>query len=469
MFSARLLFSPAKPDCGRGMRLRLNLKQRLLLLITAAMTALCAAGGAYIVTRAKNDTRSEMRSATDLVQRYLLARLELASVITRRDSDALPALDLVGLRSVRHVKVTLYSAAGVVVETSVEAALQRRHAPTLFAQLIERSGEDWTDTRIPVVLAGVRVGEVVIHPDASYETDEIWNVARGLLGLLLMFYLVSMALIWWAAARALQPLALVRSALQRLGAGHLDERLPAFSLPELASVSGEFNRMADTLQNSAVENQRLTRQLIRAQEDERARIARELHDEIGQCVTAIHADAVAIERGAARDSATAIVAAAAQIKTLLRGMLQRLQPAALDELGLGVALRELIAGFRQRHADVRCELRLAAGVSDLRGDVAIAAYRVVQESLTNIARHAQAGTVDIQLGMVAARPELMIRIADDGIGFDTGVRSGGFGLAGMRERVRSLGGVLTIESRPDDGTRIVATLPVQILSVTEQP
>ena len=448
------------------MRFRLNLKQRLMLLITASMTVLCTAGGVYIVARAKDDIRGEMRSANDLVQRYLNARIELADVLSRRNSEILPRLDLAQLSGVRHVRVDLYTSGGTLVETSGGDEVVEPHAPTLFGRLVQRPANAIADTRMPVVLAGVRVGEIVIHPDASYETDEIWNVASGLLGLLLAFYLATMALVWWAVARALRPLTHVRDALQRLGAGRLDERLPTFGLPELAGVGGEFNRMASTLEHSAAENRRLARQLIAAQEDERERIARELHDEIGQCITAIHADAAAIQhdetrdRDAARESATAIIGAAAQIKVLLRGMLQRLRPAALTELGLGAALREQVAGFRQRHPEMLCELRIASGATDLRGETAVAAYRIAQESLTNIARHAQARSIhiDVDVENGDSQPRLVIRIADDGVGFEPTQRQQGFGLAGMRERALALGGTLTIDTAT--GTCIVASLPL---------
>lgn len=448
-------------------RWRPSLKQRLMLLFTASMTALCAAGGVYIVARAKDDIRGETRSAIDLVQRYLSARIELADVLSQRNGFVLPRLDLSQLRDVRHVRVNLYAVDGTLAETSAaDRAGAEPRVPAPFARLVQRRGAAGADTHMPVVLAGVRVGEIVIHPDASYETGEIWNVASGLLGLLLAFYLATMALVWWAVARALRPLALVRGALQRLGAGRLDERLPTFGLPELAGLGGEFNRMAGTLEHSAAENRRLARQLIAAQEDERERIARELHDEIGQCITAIHADAAAIERGeirdraAARESAAAILSAAAQIKALLRAMLRRLRPAALAELGFGAALRELAAGFGQRHPEIACELRVGAGAADLRGETAVAAYRIVQESLTNVARHARAGSVriDADIDNGAAEPRLSIRVADDGVGFEPARRGDGFGLAGMRERALALGGWLTIDG--GDGARIAASLPL---------
>ncbi|HEY8012119.1 MAG TPA: HAMP domain-containing sensor histidine kinase [Rudaea sp.] len=464
-------------------RWRLSLKQRLLLLITVLMALLCVAGGVYIVARAQNDIRGEMHSATDLIERYLGAQLAVSEVAWRQNNDLLPRLELAQLRDVHHVQVSFYTNAGALAETSVDPRAKKLRAPRWFAWLVQRSFVPIPDSTQAVAFDGVRIGDIVIHPDPTYEMDEIWNVTRGLLGLLLVFFVLANALIWWAVVRAMRPIERVRDALQQLGSGNLHMRLPPFDLPELAGVSNEFNRMADRLEHSTAENLRLNQRLIQTQEDERARIAHELHDEIGQCITAIHADAAAIQRAApgsdavadrndvgpdaARESAAAIVEAATQIKNLLRSMLQRLRPAALGELGLGAALTELVGSFRQRNADAACQFHIGSEVEGLDGDVAKTVYRLIQEGLTNITRHARAKNVGIdvraaamtQSGKVDTAQALRVTLTDDGAGFDSGVQTSGFGLLGMRERVQALGGELRIDSRPGAGTRIVAKLP----------
>jgi two-component system sensor histidine kinase UhpB len=450
--------------------MRLSLQQRLLLLITALMALLCVAGGIYIVRRAQNDIRGEVRSATSLVERYLRAKLAVAEMEWRQNNDLLPQLELARLRDVRHIQVSFYTRAGALAESSADAQAPAAQAPRWFAWLVQHSFRPIEDSATPVAFDGVHIGDIVIHPDPSFEMAEIWNVARGLLGLLLTFFVVVNALVWWAVVRAMRPLARAREALQRLGAGDLQTRLPAFALPELAGLSRDFNRMADTLERSLTENRHLTRQLLKAQDDERTRIAHELHDELGQCVTAIHADAVAIrqadEASAARESAAAIADAATQIKTLLRGMLQRLRPAALDTIGLGAALSDLVASFRQRHTAVVCRLRIDPAATDLKDDAAMAVYRLVQEGLTNVARHAHATHVEVDVAMDTTRQSadagtasLRVALSDDGVGFDPEPAAPGWGLIGMRERVRGLGGEVRIESAIGKGTRILAQVP----------
>ena len=174
---------------------------------------------------------------------------------------------------------------------------------------------------------------------------------------MLLFVTVN-AVMYWVMIRALRPVDRILSALSEMRGGNLQTRLPRFSLPELTQISDEFNRMADTLERSVQRNQRLSRQLIQVQEDEQQRLARELHDELGQCLSAIHADAVAILRHGeqkyppVRESAAAIVDVTRRIMSTVRTMLQRLRPETLDVLGLREALRELMNTWRQRSPEV---------------------------------------------------------------------------------------------------------------------
>ncbi len=167
--------------------LRLSLKQRLLLLITALMALLCVAGGIYIVTRAQSDIRGEVHSATDLIQRYLRAQLDVSEMAWRQNNDILPQLELAQLRDVHHVQVSFYTNAGALAETSIDPHAPKPRAPRWFAWLVQRSFVPIPDSTQAVAFDGVHMGDIVIHPDPTYEMDEIWNVTRGLLRLLLGF------------------------------------------------------------------------------------------------------------------------------------------------------------------------------------------------------------------------------------------------------------------------------------------
>jgi len=217
-------------------------------------------------------------------------------------------------------------------------------------------------------------------------------------------------------------------------------------------------RLADTLE----ENRRLSLSHIQVQEHERKQLARELHDELGQHLNAIKIDAVSIRdwsdgrMGDVHDSARAIVEVTDHVHGIVRDMLHRLRPVGLDELGLSGALEHLVQNWRVRNPGTHVELSIGADVDHLPERENITLYRIVQESLNNVARHARAAHVTIDLSRAAQGMDLTI--SDDGSGASHWTGSAGLGLVGMRERVEALGGTLNIESASGRGFRVRATV-----------
>lgn len=212
------------------------------------------------------------------------------------------------------------------------------------------------------------------------------------------------------------------------------------------------------------QNRELAQRLMRAQENERCALARELHDEVGQNCTAIRAEASYIMHAGAHDAAVVgaagrIAGASERLYTLVRDMLQRLRPPVLDSLGLEPALQELCESW-ERQSGVACAFFPRVPTDGLDDATCIAVFRLVQEGLTNVARHAGADQVRIDLRLGADGAGLALRIEDNGRGMDgAATRRGGFGLLGMRERVAGLTGSMEITSAPGRGMRIDVTLP----------
>lgn len=202
-------------------------------------------------------------------------------------------------------------------------------------------------------------------------------------------------------------------------------------------------------------------------EEERTRIARELHDELGQALTALRFD-IGWLRGKTTSLGTPVterVAAALgvveQSIVSLRRISEDLRPAMLDSLGLAAAVEHHVTQFTQRNG-IPCRLRMNREEFELEGNLATAVFRIVQEALTNIARHAEAGAVRIDIEQTDGDAGgIHLVIEDDGCGFDVASRTTRFGLLGMRERITMLGGTLDIDSQSGQGTRITAWLPLQ--------
>jgi len=211
-------------------------------------------------------------------------------------------------------------------------------------------------------------------------------------------------------------------------------------------------------------NRELARQLIAVQESERLALARELHDELGQRCSAILIETACLRRCAADDRAALLGAAARadmaaqSLYQLVGGMLRRLRPANLDALGLVAALQELCESWEER-GGVACVFHREDLGAALPERINIAVYRVAQEALTNVTRHAHANQVRLALARDAA-DQLCLTIADDGRGMDLAQATRGLGLLGASERAAALGGELHVESAPGAGVRLVLRVPL---------
>ncbi|APR87882.1 Sensory box histidine kinase [Minicystis rosea] len=238
-------------------------------------------------------------------------------------------------------------------------------------------------------------------------------------------------------------------------------RLLAQQGEELRSLS---DRLEERVQEKTAELRALAAHLETARESERAHIARELHDELGQELTAARYTMAYVRPRYARDPHSigadleAIDEQLARTAAVTRAIMMDLRPRVLDDLGL-VAAVEWLARRAEDRMGLSCDLDLPPDRDlDLDPRLVIAAFRIVQESLTNAGRHAQAARVELTLRCDDAR--LLISVGDDGVGFEPHLARGGYGLIGMRERVRALHGELSIESAPGQGTRVLARLPL---------
>jgi signal transduction histidine kinase len=273
-------------------------------------------------------------------------------------------------------------------------------------------------------------------------------------------------------------LGVLAEAAEQVREGNYSVVVPTEADDEVGRTAAAFNRMVgeisdrtqrlqqaeETSRGLLAENRQLVHTSLEVQEEERRHLARELHDELGQCITAIQADAESI-RDLARGcdqrvttSAGAIMDVSSRIYHVVHSMMQRLRPGVLDDLGLVVALRESIDDWQERNPDIRCSFETSGELDGLGERVNITVYRIIQECLTNITRHARASRAGIRL---ARSPRLLqLQVRDDGQGARLPVQGGGLGLIGMRERVEALGGNFRLATAPGEGLEITITIPL---------
>ncbi len=273
-------------------------------------------------------------------------------------------------------------------------------------------------------------------------------------------------------------LGILAAAAQEVGKGDYTIKIPVEAADEVGRTASAFNYMVTEVSNRTrqleaaeaqsrtllAENRNLVHTSLNVQEEERKYLARELHDELGQCITAIQADAESIH-DLSRDgdtriktSASAILDVSSRIYEVVHSMMQRLRPGILDDLGLVEALKDAIDAWQERNPDIHCLFNVSGDLASLGERINITVYRIVQECLTNITKHAQAENVTIALSRTTDR--LLLDIKDDGQGMDVTLPRSGLGLIGMRERVESLGGEFSLDAREGEGLSIMISVPL---------
>ena len=353
-------------------------------------------------------------------------------------------------RELRHVRVSLVDDTGALLATS---RTDEPQVGSITKALLSSSGAAATLV-YPVSYHAIPLGELRVSSNPMSEFAEIEQRVGEDLALLALTLLALSAAIYWMVRRGLQPIAQVQTALANLQAGHLETRLPRFRLKDVDDISLRFNQCAAAMEAAAAQRRDLTRRVIEAEEEERKRLARELHDELGQSLTAIKVDAAYIVREAAHssakivDSARSIERLSSNIMELIRSMLARLRPYGLETVGLRETLQDLVNGWQVRVADrFRCSLEITGDVDSLASDLNMTLYRLIQECLSNAVKHSRARKIHFRLALQENR--VMLEVTESQATGDAAqVKASGTGLLGMRERVQAHGGELTLDLNP---------------------
>jgi two-component system sensor histidine kinase UhpB len=445
-----------------------------------------AAAGGVVVYNAHKATAVEVASSMEVAEqtvRRTADQLAQKGGSDGRESLPLPALEslALSLRHLRHVRISVADGGGhpVSVQPADPEGTRggRSGAPGWFAALVRL---DRISQEVPVTLEGRHIATVLVTSRPDDEIAEVWQDVSHLAGVVLVANVIVIGLFYLALGRVLGPLRSVAAGLQELELGRFGYRLPRPQVRELGDIVDRFNALAGALESARGENARLNRRLVTAQDDERREIATELHDELGACLFGLRANVLSVQRLAQslppglaepiRLRAATLVEVSERIQSTNRRVLRRLRPMALGHAALADVIADLVAEFERNAPDHTLTLdigRLRRGYGDC---IDLTVYRCVQEGLTNAMRHAVASTVAVRLDEVTASPArldgssgpvaLRLLVSDDGGGLVPGALPG-LGLTGMERRVRALGGVFAVTSRPGGGTRLDITIPVE--------
>jgi two-component system sensor histidine kinase UhpB len=352
----------------------------------------------------------------------------------------------------RHVRVTLVGEGRILAVSRLAAA---DPVPGWYQRLLEIPVQQRIDTA--PALGGRRL---LVATDAHNEIGEAWVQFRDGATILGLFSLLVLGVLHLVMTRLAAPLRTLNTGFEAVGSGDYATRLRPSGPREISSLAAAFNRMTERLRGLEDANRRLTGQMLAIQEEERADLARDLHDEMGPFLFAMRVDAEAIERagqGVIAERARAMGEAISHIQRHVRLILKQLRPEGLAETGLAVAIANLTTFWQRHHDGIAIHLAIDAAKSGFGAEADAAIYRLVQEGLTNAARHGAARQVWISI--FADTGAIRVTVEDDGTGISDHASSDGLGLKGMRERISALSGSLVLGARLGGGTRLTADIP----------
>jgi len=450
----------------RAMTLRLKIN-----LIVGTLTVLFMAAVIALQLRGMHDSVREEVEAANRVAAQLLNR-----TAWRYAAQGAPAMlaFLQGMGRIRSNDVQLFDAADQELYRSPPSPYKAgRDAPQWFARLIAPQAS--------LLTIEFPDGRLVVRANASRAVLDAWDDLLQLLLIAAALLLLVNALVFWLVGRAVRPLGQIAMALNQVQAGRFDVSLPPLPGREAATIGAAFNRMVGDLQahidteRRAVraemqlsDSRELTRWIDQHVEQERRLIARELHDELGQSVTAMRSLALSIvQRVGASDlqaeqAARAIAEESSRLYDAMHGIIPRLTPLVLDNFGLAEALHDLVLRTRRSQPQVVIDLQVDLSGVALPADVALTLYRAAQEGFTNALRHGQARHLWLQVTHQMHTVSLGLR--DDGSGLPPGglPNSGHYGLRWLAERVQGLQGTLHIEPNTPQGVWLRVSVPLSL-------
>jgi signal transduction histidine kinase len=443
----------------------MDLKWLLVRRVTLVALACLFVGSAFAIWQTNREAKRQNIELADSVGRQLELQLALRTPF--------PDWDLVTSYALRPGQCVQLLSPGSTVKRSSCVGINTAavSTPHWFSEAYHALVGGTAAFGRDVTYRGITEGRIRTSFEPLATASAAWLTIAPLIGLSTALIGALCLVAYFVIDRALRPTRQILSGLNLLTAGDLSFRLPVFRLRELTRISEGLNTLASALGKATKERAEFARRLVDAQEEERRHIARELHDEVAQKLSALSALAVCVRTSAQLGDTTLVREAgdlekmASDLMVMLRRTLTHLRPQEIDDLGLLASLDGLVA----EHNDIACgrtrySLVTRGDIEQLRPETSAHVYRIVQEALNNAAKHAQARNIEVVLDRldIAGSEKIGLSVIDDGCGQEKTARQSahvGVGLIGMRERVLALSGDFTAGPLPDGGFGLRVEFP----------
>ena len=428
----------------------MSLKSQLLIYINSLLLIATLIGLMTIMMVTQKNVREEVLSTMSLAEFAIEQGVKKNPdfYLFQRENNELGISELSGIR---HLKIQFYDENDVLLEETLNTLDEIKPPPVWFINIIESLSDKIFFSKINIEQRGELAGYILIKPEPIYEYAEIWQQIKVGLWIIVAFLVVINCVVLLLFSYMIKPINKIIEGFEKLEIGNYKSRIKKSNILELDIIGKKFNSMVDNLRQSNNKIHQLSQNLIDVQEQEKSELARDLHDELGQSLTALQAEAASISKSTKKKSRDEAIFNVIQLsKNMMlstREIIKKLNLGLIEDLGFESALIELFENWQRRFKGVKFEYQMdEKAFKKIKKKKTAHLYRIFQEALTNIAKHSSPKKIQISIKYLENNDRTRILITNDGIYNDSSNQEG-LGLIGIAERVDQINGTLEVSKK----------------------
>ena len=425
----------------------MSLKSQLLIYINSLLLIATFIGLMTIMMVTQKNVREEVLSTMSLAEFAIEQGVKKNPdfYLFQRDNNELGISELSGIR---HLKIQFFDQNDILLEETLNTLDEIKPPPAWFINVIESLSDKIFFSKINIEQRGELTGYILIKPEPIYEYAEIWQQIKVGLWIILSFLILINFVVLLLFSHMIKPINKIIEGFEKLESGNFKSKIKKSNILELDIIGKKFNSMIDNLRRSNNKIHKLSQNLIDVQEQEKSELARDLHDELGQSLTALQAEAASISKSnkkKSRDEAIFnVIKLSKNMMLSTREIIKKLNLGLIEDLGFESALIDLFENWKRRFMGVKFEYFIdERAINKISKKKTAHLYRIFQEALTNIAKHSSPKAIQISISYIENSNKIKILISNDGINNDSSNQEG-LGLIGIAERVDQIQGTLDI-------------------------
>jgi len=428
----------------------MSLKSQLLIYINSLLLVATLIGLITIMMVTQKNVREEVLSTMSLAEFAIEQGVKKNPdfYLFQRNNNELGISELSGIR---HLKIQFFDRNDVLLEETLNIPDEIKPPPAWFINIIESLSDEIFFSKINLEQRGELTGYILIKPEPIFEYAEIWQQIKVGLWIIVSFLVLINFVVFLLFSHMIKPINKIIEGFEKLEAGNFKSKIKKSNILELDIIGKKFNSMIDNLRQNNNKIHKLSQNLIDVQEQEKSELARDLHDELGQSLTALQAEAASISKTTkkkSRDEAIFnVIKLSKNMMLSTREIIKKLNLGLIEDLGFESALIELFENWKRRFKGVKFGYSIdEKAIKKITKNKTAHLYRIFQEALTNIVKHSSPKKIQISIKYIDNSNRTRILISNDGISSESSNRDG-LGLIGIAERVDQIQGTLEISKK----------------------